>query len=241
MILGVTGESGFLGSHIASYAERRFGFEVVRFGNPLGLRSKKNLKIDTVIHCASVHRDPNPTKVYEINMDIHQSLIGLLSSNDQAPNIVMLSSIQENDGSPYGNSKKDGSLLIKEFCDLQNSNFLKFNLNNTFGPNSHPFKYSFVATFCYNIINDMPCEIVDRAIQLSYVDDVVDSILRGRIDGYEVFDTTILSVFEILTHFNKSFFQDGKIPLLQSKFEFYLFNTLLSFKGYDLNAKITQE
>lgn len=240
-MLGITGESGFLGSHIASSAERRFGLEIVRFGNPLSLKVNEYCKIDTVIHCASVHRDPNPSKVYEINMDIHKALIDLLTCNNQRPNIVMLSSIQENNGSPYGNSKKDGSLLLKEFCDKQKSNFLKFSLNNTFGPNSHPYKYSFVATFCHNIINDIPCEVTDRKIKLSYVDEVVDSIIKGKVDGYEIFDTSILNVFQLLTDFNKSFFHEGKIPVFQSKFEFYLFNTLLSFKSYHLDRGLAKQ
>ena len=229
MIIGITGENGFIGSHLLIRAKRRYGYQVNCLGRPFALRLDKLKTLDRIIHCAAVHRDENPESIYYKNMEIHQSLIDLLTSNNLSPSIVMLSSIQEGDGSFYGSAKQDGSLLLEKFCKRNQSNFLKFNLNNTFGPYSQPYKYSFVATFCYNILNNIHCNISDREITLSYVEDVADAILMGRNDGFPTYTTSVFHVFERLKVFKKTYLDKDVIPVFDSRFDYLLYTTLVSF------------
>lgn len=231
MDIGITGENGFIGSHLLMSAKRRYGHRVISFGRPFKMRTESP-KIDKVIHCAAVHRDNNPDNIYKKNMEIHNSLVSILESNNLYPSITMLSSIQEGDGTPYGKSKKDGADLLSKFCAENNARFLKFNLNNTFGPFSEPYKYSFVATFCFNIINDIPCSISDRGITLSYIDDVVDSIFSDDNKNYHKYETSVMQVYEKLLYFKKSFINKNQIPKFNSRFDFLLYNTLISFIKY---------
>jgi nucleoside-diphosphate-sugar epimerase len=232
MAIGLTGENGFIGSHLMICAKRRYGHKVLCLGRPFSLGPNTLEGLDRVIHCAAVHRDNNPESIYDKNMEINQSLIHMLNSHNLAPDIVMLSSIQEGDGSPYGSSKKDGSALLSEFCKVKQTAFLKFNLNNTFGPLSQPYKYSFVATFCFNILNDIECNISDREITLSYIDDVVDSVLIGCDDNFPKYRTSVRYVFDKLMFFKNSHLSNHTIPQFGSRFDFLLYNTLVSFVNY---------
>lgn len=232
MNIGITGENGFIGSHLLMSAKRRYGHRVVSFGRPFKIDFTESSKLDKVIHCAAVHRDKNPDDIYKKNMEIHNSLVSILENNNLYPSITMLSSIQEGDGTPYGESKKDGADLLFKFCSENNSRFLKFNLNNIFGPFSAPYKYSFVATFCFNVLNDIPCSISDRDITLSYIDDVIDSIFSDDNENYRKYDTSVMQIYEKILYFKKSFIDKNEIPNFNSRFDFLLYSTLISFINY---------
>lgn len=232
MNIGITGENGFIGSHLLMTAKRKYGYRVLSFGRPFKISLNESSKLDKVIHCAAVHRDKNPDNIYKKNMEIHNSLVNILDNSNLYPSITMLSSIQEGDGTPYGESKKDGAYLLSKFCAENDSQFLKLNLNNTFGPFCRPYKYSFVATFCFNILHDIPCSISDREITLSYIDDVIDYILSDDIKNYQKYNTSVMKIYKKLLYLKKSYIDKNEIPKFNSRFDFLLFNTLISFINY---------
>ncbi|MDB0023963.1 NAD-dependent epimerase/dehydratase family protein [Planktomarina temperata] len=241
MVIAITGENGFVGAHIMMRAKRRYGQTTIGLGRPFSLQNHAVDGIERVIHCAAVHRDNCPKRIYEKNMLINKSLINVLNFHKISPDIVMLSSIQEGDGSPYGASKQDGSALFLEFCQQNNSTFIKHNLNNIFGPLSHAYKYSFVATFCVNILNDVECSVIDREITLTYIDDVVDIILTKGETDLPKFNTSVGYVYEKLNFYNKMHLGNGTIPVFTTRFDFLLYCTLISFVDYPLTSNTLLE
>ena len=120
MIIGITGENGFLGSNLVITAKRKFNYRVLSLGRNFSCGLKKISKIDWIIHCASTHRSENPIDVYSQNIKIHKDLIGSVKARNLKPNIIFLSSIQEGDRSPYGESKKDGASMLSNFIKYYN-------------------------------------------------------------------------------------------------------------------------
>ena len=233
MIIGITGEKGFIGSNLKIRALNLYNYDVIDLGKKYLSSINKFKNIDYLIHCASLHRLPDPSDVYKENMLIHNDLVKSLTQNKISTNIVFLSSIMENNGTHYGNSKIDGAKVLNDYCNKFGTKFIKFNLHNTFGSFSHPNKFSFVSTFCYNILNNIDCKIQDREIELCYIDDTINHILLFDPNlKLKITKISILKVYNLIKKFNNTFFKNKDIPIFKSEFELQLFNTFLSFRYY---------
>ncbi len=235
MKIAITGEKGFVGTHLRLYIEKIKNYELVELGKDYLQSLDKLSDGDWLIHGASVHRNPNPEMVYVENMRIHNELVSFLLRRNIVLNIVFLSTIQENDLSPYGKSKRDGKRILLDYCLNSGSKFISHVLPNLFGAYAIPNKYSFVATFCYNIIQNIPCSYNKNLVNLYYVKDAVKNILL--FDDKVIFDSRQISVEEVylnLKTFNEKYFIEKEIPDFNNQFELNLFNTLLSYVDYKL-------
>ena len=176
--ISITGENGFLGGHLKNHIKNHTRYKFRSLGKNF-FKSLSNLKDgDFLFHTASVHRNKNPELVYEINMDINKKLINILNSHNLSINIIFMSSIQEKKDNPYGRSKIDGKLLIREYCMNRGTKFISHKLPNIFGPNAKPNKTSFIATFSYNIFNNIDSYYNSNIVELSYVDDIINKISK---------------------------------------------------------------
>ena len=99
----------------------------------------------------------------------------MLSSSTQA--------VLEN---PYGQSKKAVEELFFSYGNETGAKLLVYRFHNIFGKWCSPNYNSVVATFCYNIANDLPIMINDRStlLTLVYIDDVINELLNA-IEGRE--------------------------------------------------------
>jgi UDP-2-acetamido-2,6-beta-L-arabino-hexul-4-ose reductase len=236
MKIAITGENGFLGSHLRDFIKNSNKIEFVELGRNFIESISKLQNGDILIHAASVHRDSLPENVYFKNMDINKSLISVIKNHNLALNIIFISSIQELVNNPYGRSKKDGSRLFQEYCISHNTSFISHRLPNVFGPKAKPYKTSFVATFCYNLNNGIECVINNNLVQLCYIDDVVDQIakLSWETQNFNPIEIKVSDVFILLKKIKFSIDNNMSI-ILSSKFERDLYNTLLSYNNYKLN------
>ncbi|MCW1388578.1 NAD-dependent epimerase/dehydratase family protein, partial [Acinetobacter baumannii] len=94
-------------------------------------------------------------------------------------------SIQVERDNPYGKSKLGGEQALVALNQAQGNPVYICRLANVFGKWSRPNYNSAVATFCYNVANDLPLQIHDgnAVIRLVYVDDVVETfwnIINGQ-------------------------------------------------------------
>lgn len=81
--------------------------------------------------------------------------------------------------SDYGKSKLAGEELFFDYAQQTGAQVLIYRFPNLFGKWCRPNYNSAVATFCYNIANDLSITVNDRAteLELLYIDDLVQEML----------------------------------------------------------------
>ena len=81
--------------------------------------------------------------------------------------------------SDYGKSKLAGEELFFDYAQQTGAQVLIYRFPNLFGKWCRPNYNSVVATFCYNIANDLFITVNDRAteLELLYIDDLVQEML----------------------------------------------------------------
>ena len=181
----ITGSEGFIGKNISIYLRER-GFQVLPYtrSSSLDLLSEHVLNADAVIHLACEIRPKDPQSFISTNVELTNTLCGLMRSCKKKIPVIYASSIQAKLANPYGESKLKAEKLFESLQADMNLNLAIYRLPNVFGKWSKPNYNSVVATFCYNIAHGLPIEISDpsKALQLVYIDDVLASFLKFLLD-----------------------------------------------------------
>ena len=88
--------------------------------------------------------------------------------------------------SNYGKSKLAGENLFFDYATESGAKVLVYRFPNLFGKWCKPNYNSAVATFCYNMANDLPIIVNDRSteLELLYIDDLVSEMLDA-LEGKE--------------------------------------------------------
>ena len=143
-----------------------------------------------VFNLAGVNRPKNNDEFMQGNFGFASVLLDCLKKYDNKCPVMISSSIQATcigryDGD-YGRSKKAGEELLFGYGKETGAKTLVYRFPNLFGKWCKPNYNSVVATFCYNIANDLPIRINDRNIQLEllYIDDLVEEMLNA-LEGNE--------------------------------------------------------
>jgi len=131
----ILGQSGFLGSSIIEYSKNISpNFEFPKFTREDIFNKKKLVKAviecDVIILLSAVCRGMPDDEIYNINMTYVDLLICSLERIDTKKIIVFPSSIQEDDNSGYGRSKKDGRTMLAKLCFERDFVFLGLILPN---------------------------------------------------------------------------------------------------------------
>lgn len=135
---------------------------------------------DAVIHLAGENRPQEISDFERVNVGLTQSLCDAIRTTGRKIPLVLASSIQANQGSPYGKSKLAAEQAVESLsCDTGNPSYI-YRLASVFGKWCKPNYNSVVATFCYNIAHDLPIQINDTKTQLRlvYIDDVVRDFIH---------------------------------------------------------------
>ena len=242
--IGITGHSGFLGKNLSIELEKRDSkYTIIPF-NKNYFNNDEEMdhflgQCDVVIHLAAVCRSPNPEDVYSVNMLLCTKILESLDRVGNKPHLLISSSIQEEDATPYGKSKKEGRQLMKEWSVRNGAIFTGLIFPNIFGPHCKPYYASFIATFCDQLLNNNePVIQVDRMMNLLFVSDAVDVVLSVIDDSINseylrVEPTDNYKVSEVLTllkYFKENYIKSGTQPILKNKFEKNLFNVFKTYK-----------
>jgi UDP-2-acetamido-2,6-beta-L-arabino-hexul-4-ose reductase len=226
MKVAITGEVGFLGYHLTQYLKYQLKYEIISLGR--GYQDNIDLVkgCDCIFHCAGVNRNLSDTNN---NSELAIELVTLLESHNIKIDIMFASSIQEFHNTDYGLDKIRSNKILSEYCQRVNKKFISYKLPNLFGPFGKPNYNSVVATFCYNLVNGIECQINDARVDLCYVYDAIQSMLSD--DAYTNYSTTNISIKELYLKLNEyhSHYSNGIIPKLSCKFDIDLFNTYRSF------------
>ena len=240
--IGITGQSGFIGTHLYNYLGlkeniERIGFKDGFFQNELELDNFIS-QCDVIVHLAAMNRHNDPQVIYDTNIELVNKLVASLERTKSKAHVLMSSSTQEDRDNLYGRSKKEGRELLINWASKSNCNFTGLVIPNVFGPFGNPHYNSFISTFSHRIVNNEKPEIqIDAEIDLIYVQDLVHSIysiITEKIfaDEYRIPHTATVKVSEVLAklyEFNDSYVKNGIFPNLDDYFDKCLFNTFRSY------------
>lgn len=138
---------------------------------------------DFVFNLAGVNRPQNNDEFMQGNFGFASTLLDTLKKHGNTCPVMLSSSIQatlegryNND---YGRSKKAGEDLFFGYSKESGANVYIYRFPNLFGKWCRPNYNSVIATWCYNIANDLEITINDRNAQLEllYIDDLIDEML----------------------------------------------------------------
>lgn len=181
--VGITGQQGFVGSHLYNTLGLlpdefdRVEFERGFFENTAKLDQFVS-SCDIIVHLAAMNRHENPQIIFDTNIALVQKLISALNRTNSKPHVIFSSSTQEEKDNLYGNSKKEGRELLRNWAEENSSYFTPLIIPNVFGPYGKPFYNSFISTFCYQIQKgEAPQLINDGVVNLIYIKDLIEEII----------------------------------------------------------------
>ena len=241
--IGVTGQNGFIGTHLCnSIRLLNDQFALVHFERDFfrneDLLDEFVCQCDVIVHLAGLNRHKDSSLVYDTNIQLVKVLVSSLERVESKAHIIFSSSSQEANDSPYGKSKKDGRAILTNWALLFGSSITGLVIPNVYGPFGTPYHNSVIATFSYQVMNNIETKIdVDSELKLLYIDQLVSLIMlkaQERINEpiYNVDHTSkarVSELLELIIKFKKVYHDNGDIPSFSSDFELNLFNTFRSY------------
>jgi UDP-2-acetamido-2,6-beta-L-arabino-hexul-4-ose reductase len=177
----VTGTNGFIGKNLVVHLKERRGVEVLGFvrSESAADLAAKVAQADFVFHLAGVNRPKDEEEFAQGNRDLTVALCEAIRASGRAIPVVYTSSTQAERDNPYGTSKRGAEEALRELASQPGQAVWIYRLPNVFGKWCRPNYNSAVATFCHNIVNDLPITVNDpaAALRLVYVDDVAHAFL----------------------------------------------------------------
>jgi len=237
MNVGITGDKGFIGSHLKNYLNLQEAVTIVAFDRTYFESNEKMESFvdqcDVIIHLAGVNRSHDEDIIFNTNISLTQSLIQACLSSSSKPHILFSSSIQEERDNVYGRSKKECRLLLEEWAQKSRGSCSGMVIPNVFGPFGKPFYNSVVATFCHQVVNGQkPTIINDSLLQLVYVNELVEDIYKiikrkevGKIHIAHRHEINVSGLLSKLNVFHQEYMWNGRIPNIESSLDLALFNT----------------
>lgn len=245
MRIGITGQAGFVGTHLANTLALNAKYELIPFERNYFAFPDKLAEFvsnsDVIVHLAAMNRHEEPQVIYDTNVALVDSLITACIASSSRPHILFSSSTQENRDNLYGKSKKEGKNRFTKWAETSGGKFTSLTIPNVFGPFGRPNYNSVVATFCHKVAHgETPTIIQDNEIGLIYVNELVNEIistiaeerktkaLGEHSQEYEINPPHYKKVSEILgllKGFKENYMVKGIFPDLTDSFGKALFNT----------------
>ena len=242
----VTGSNGFIGKNLIAELKNRDYKDIFEYDldSTLEELDKYTKEADFIYHLAGVNRPKDDKEFLEGNFGFTNVLLEhLIKNNNKAP-IMISSSIQAELNNPYGVSKKAGEDLIFNYGKENNIDVFVYRFPNVFGKWSKPNYNSVVATFAYNIANNLPIKVNDPNVlmNLIYIDDLVNELIKlldkkhNQKDKYcyvePVHEVKLGKIAKLLKKFKNSR-KDLSIANMDDEFERKLYSTYLSYLHKD--------
>lgn len=185
----VTGANGFIGKNLLVHLRER-GIEAISFTRDMSQQDLADAlnEVGFVFHLAGVNRPKDVAEFADGNARLTEQLCDLIRASGRQIPVLYTSSIQAEVDNPYGTSKLAAEDALVALEQETGSPVYLYRLPNVFGKWSKPNYNSAVATFCYNIANDLAIQVNDASavVRLVYVDDALKDFLRlleARHDG----------------------------------------------------------
>ena len=200
MKVGVTGSSGFLGSHLTNALNQLSAFDITTLkrnssGNFPEINELKSFvkNLDLIYHVGGVNRGTNE-EILKGNIQSTFNLIEAIRKHGKSslriiftsasqvykkvnlPGKLITEAYKTEPGTHYGVAKKTAEDLIR----LYGFEHAIIRIANVYGPGCPPEYNSVIATFCQKSINDQPIRIDGDGYQkrdFIYVEDVIKAMI----------------------------------------------------------------
>lgn len=181
MNIVVTGAKGFIGKNLCVMLREHGYHDIVEVDRDI---TKEELtsalsRADFVYHLAGINRPQNDAEFQRGNADLTSFITDQLKKTGKRIPLVLSSSTQVERDNPYGQSKRIAEDTVEHYGFETGSPYYIYRFPNVFGKWCRPNYNSFVATFCYNTLNDLDISIHDpnAPVTLVYIDDVCASLI----------------------------------------------------------------
>ena len=236
----VTGSNGFIGKNLCVTLNTK-GYDVIPFDTNTNMSLEDCVKqSDFAIHLAGINRPLTPEEFYDGNTNLTLKLINILKEDGRNIPLLLSSSIQAERDNDYGKSKKQAEDLVFEYG--KQADVFVYRLENAFGKWGRPNYNSVIATFCYNVANDLEIVINDPSalIPFVYIDDIVSSFIscidsKGSNEYLYVtpsYKKTIGEVANLIKSFKESR-KNLQVINMKDEFTKKLYSTYLSYLRED--------
>jgi len=244
--VGITGQPGFIGTHLYNFLGvqtdiERIPFEDSYFDDNTRLDEFVS-SCDTIVHLAAMNRHEDQQVIYNTNIELVRKLVDACDRTNSNPHILFSSSTQEDKDNLYGKSKKDGRMIFEEWARKANASFTGLVIPNVFGPFGLPNYNSVFATFCHKITHDEIPEIhVDGELKLIYVGELVKGIYNeiqspdSSVKEIRIPHTSKIKVSELLKllkEIHEDYTEKGMIPDISNPFVLNVFNSYLCYLNH---------
>jgi UDP-2-acetamido-2,6-beta-L-arabino-hexul-4-ose reductase len=240
MKIVVTGANGFLGKNLCVRLREKELYEVLEISRDTSADKVSSLlaQADFVFHLAGVNRPKDVKEFKTGNIDLTKSIVEILQAHGRHVPIALASSTKTDQHGDYGKSKLAAEKIVENYSKITGAPNYIYRLPNVFGKWSKPNYNSFIATFCYNIMNDIDISIHDpnALVKLVYIDDVCNSFLKllqektdlGLQKVFNEYSSTVGEVASIISSF-KSCRQNLIIEPVGVGLKRALYSTFLSY------------
>ncbi len=175
----VTGSNGFIGRHLVNYLRINTSHNVFEFSrnHTFAELEKLVLTIDKVFHFAGSNNSKDFNDLEKVNVLLTKKLCSILKENPKIE-LYFGSSSQALLNNSYGKSKKQAENICLELERFYKIKVYILRLPGIFGSGCKPNYNSVVATFCYNVANKYPINIIDphKNIELIFIDDLCNQL-----------------------------------------------------------------
>ncbi|MGC7560176.1 UDP-2-acetamido-2,6-beta-L-arabino-hexul-4-ose reductase [Pasteurella sp. PK-2025] len=186
----VTGSHGFIAKNLIQYLSEKADIQILKYHRQLSEEALKQalLEADWIVHLAGANRPLSDQEFVDSNITLTEKMCAILQAHKKTTPVILSSSIQveREEMNRYADSKLGGEQAIAQLHQQNGNPIYIYRLANVFGKWSRPNYNSVVATFCHNVIHDLPVNIHDAnaELRLIYIDDVVESfwqVIQGNI------------------------------------------------------------
>ncbi len=179
----VTGADGFIGRNLCVRLSELPHICILPFvrGDSHEKLNELLRQSDAIIHLAGENRAEEAVNFYTNNTLLTEKLCQLIQDSDRNIPLIFTSSKQANNNTVYGQSKYLCEKAIEKLTSQTGNSAVIYRLPGVFGKWCKPNYNSVVATYCYNVINDLPIKIDDhlKKIDLVYIDDVIRVLINS--------------------------------------------------------------
>lgn len=242
--IGITGESGFIGTNLKNFLKDKKEIEIIPFEDYY-FKDKLEAfvkKCDTLVHLAGMNRGTDE-EVYNTNIELAKKLVESLAKQNQHKKVIYASTTQTKDpikkNTAYGKGKMEAGAILDKWAKENKQSLTVLIIPNVYGPGCKPYYNSAIATFCHQLTHNEEPEITGNpTLPFIYVNDlckfIYEKVQEEKIEIKEEYvkETEKASIEEILMHlkhFKESYINNKIVPELKDHFILSLFNTFRSY------------